>query len=142
MLLTIAAGTIAGRILSTERVYEPSLARDPENSQDRRSAWPAARPNPMPTFSSNDRSRWATIRALVDDGTYVVGRRDKTLMLTTAVGPLGARHALDGASLLHVGYHLRIGTGKDRGLVSDRGIVFEDGWQTVDQVLHPAKLEY
>ena len=30
----------------------------------------------MPTFGSNDRSRWATIRALVEDGTFVIGRRD------------------------------------------------------------------
>jgi energy-coupling factor transporter transmembrane protein EcfT len=38
--------------------------------------WPATRPEPMPTFGSNDRSRFATVRALVDEGTYVVGRRD------------------------------------------------------------------
>jgi hypothetical protein len=37
--------------------------------------WPVARPHPMPTFSSNDKSRWATIRALVEDGTFVIGRR-------------------------------------------------------------------
>ena len=30
----------------------------------------------MPTFGSNDRSRWATVRALVDEGTFVIGRRD------------------------------------------------------------------
>ena len=30
----------------------------------------------MPTFGSNDRSRWDTVRALVDDGTFVIGRRD------------------------------------------------------------------
>src|SRR4029077_3506677 len=28
------------------------------------------------TLGSNDRSRWCTIRALVDDGTYAIGRRD------------------------------------------------------------------
>jgi hypothetical protein len=28
--------------------------------------------NPSPFLSANDRSRWATIRALVDDGTYVI----------------------------------------------------------------------
>ena len=26
-------------------------------------------------FSSNDKSRWATVRALVDDGTFVIGKR-------------------------------------------------------------------
>lgn len=38
-------------------------------------AWPVARPHPMPTFSSNDKSRWATVRALVEDRTWVIGRR-------------------------------------------------------------------
>src|SRR5262249_24529623 len=38
--------------------------------------WPATRPEPTPTFGSNDRSRWATVRALVDNGTYVIGRRE------------------------------------------------------------------
>ncbi|MBX7106539.1 MAG: hypothetical protein K1X57_20860 [Gemmataceae bacterium] len=37
--------------------------------------WPIGRPHPMPTFSSNDKSRWATVRALVEDHTWVVGRR-------------------------------------------------------------------
>src|SRR5947209_2100132 len=37
--------------------------------------WPATRPYPVPMFGSNDRSRWATIRALVEDGTFVIGRR-------------------------------------------------------------------
>jgi hypothetical protein len=32
-----------------------------------------------PTLGDNDRSRWDTIRALVDDGTYAIGRRDPTL---------------------------------------------------------------
>lgn len=30
------------------------------------------------TLGSNDRSRWCTIRALVDNGTYAIGRRDFT----------------------------------------------------------------
>src|SRR5262249_3216840 len=34
-------------------------------------------PPPSPTFSSNDRSRWATVRALVDEGHYWVGYRDE-----------------------------------------------------------------
>jgi hypothetical protein len=57
----------------------------------------------MPTFSSNDRSRWATVRALVDEGTFAIGRREYDA------------------------------DGKYR----DTGIVFEDGWQTLDKVLHP-----
>ena len=35
----------------------------------------ATRPTPSPTFSSNDRSRWAMVRALVDNGTFAIGRR-------------------------------------------------------------------
>jgi hypothetical protein len=38
--------------------------------------WPADPPESMPTFGSNDRSRWDTIRALVDHGTYAIGYRD------------------------------------------------------------------
>src|SRR5947209_4983251 len=30
---------------------------------------------PMATFADNDRSRWGTVRALVDHGTYAIGRR-------------------------------------------------------------------
>src|SRR5262249_5311541 len=59
---------------------------------------------PVPTFSSNDRSRWATIRALVDHGTYVIGYRD-----------------IDPAT----------------GKYKDSGIIFEDGWGSVDKVLRP-----
>src|SRR5262249_8962222 len=58
---------------------------------------------------SNDRSRWATVRALVDHGTWVIGRRET-----------------DPA------------TGKYR----DEGIIFEDGWQSVDKVLHPERQEF
>ena len=39
----------------------------------RRGSGPRTRPDPTPMFSSNDKSRWATIRALVDDETYVIG---------------------------------------------------------------------
>ena len=78
LLITVAAAVALGRIFSAERVYEPHLSRDENNPNDVRSAWPKTRPEPMPTFSSNDRSRWATVRALVDHGTYVVGHRETT----------------------------------------------------------------
>jgi hypothetical protein len=76
LLITAAVGAAAGRILGVERVYEPSLSRDEKDSEDRRGLWPAKRPNPMPTHGDNDRSRWDTVRALVDEGTYVIGRRE------------------------------------------------------------------
>ena len=76
LLIIVAVGMAAGRILNTERVYEPTLYRDPDDKSDTRGNWPSSRPDALPTFSSNDRSRWATIRALVDHHTYVIGERD------------------------------------------------------------------
>jgi hypothetical protein len=104
LLIVVASSGVAGRIANVQFVFEPALFRDESNPADRRTKWPATRPQPMPTFSSNDRSRWATIRALVDEGTYAIGRRD-------ASG-------------------------------SDSGIIFEDGWKSVDKVLHPEKKEF
>ncbi len=68
LLLVVTAGAATARVIGVELVYEPSIAVRP---------WPAERPEKMPTFSSNDRSRWATIRALVENGTFVVGTRIK-----------------------------------------------------------------
>jgi hypothetical protein len=68
--------------VGAENVLEPSRFKAPQNmertkgygsEQDR--AWPTERPDPTPMYSSNDKSRWATIRCLVDEGTYVIGRR-------------------------------------------------------------------
>ena len=36
------------------------------------------RPDPSATHGDNDRSRWDTIRALVEDGTYAIGKREIT----------------------------------------------------------------
>ena len=91
LLAVVTVAGVIGRVLNVERVYEPSQK------------WPAVQPRSMPTFSSNDRSRWATIRALVDEGTFAIGHRE-----------------YDAA-----------------GKYRDIGIVTEDGWGTVDKVLHP-----
>jgi hypothetical protein len=108
LLITISLAVVCSRILSTVRNYEPYLFRDDAKQEygdrEMRPVWPKTRPEPVPTFSSNDRSRWATARALVDNGTYVIGYRE--------VDPV---------------------TGKYR----DYGIIFEDGWQSIDRVLHP-----
>ncbi len=132
LLITVAAAAVAGRILAVELVYEPSVPR----------VWPSARPRPMPTFSSNDRSRWATVRALVDGdpalgqpkGTFVIGRRDHKVMLLSAVSSLGAAHPWEAVVLAAAALNARV--------QSDRGIIVEDGWQSVDKVLHPARLEF
>jgi len=77
LLVVVAAGALAGRILSVERVYEPSISRKPSDPESGWSqVWPAEKPEPTPTFSSNDRSRWATVRALVDEGHYWIGYRE------------------------------------------------------------------
>src|ERR1700684_2912406 len=90
LLIVLAVGLAGGRILSAERVYEPSVHAPDGAKGVPRPAWPRSRPEPWPTFSSNDRSRWAAVRALVDEGTYVVGRRDPQTALRSALLPLGA----------------------------------------------------
>ncbi|MFN4260582.1 MAG: hypothetical protein ACK4RK_14905 [Gemmataceae bacterium] len=144
LFITVAAGAMMGRILSVQRVYEPDLHRiDPGQSaaivlaplgagdgaqaaallaastqrwdqlgaDEPARVWPRTRPAPTPMFSSNDRSRWATVRALVDEGTYAIGRRDPALAGKT-------------------------------NQYGDTGIIFEDGWQSVDKVLHPQTNEF
>jgi hypothetical protein len=83
LMAAVATFICVAKIVGVENVYEPSRYkpapggygdnRPDEWTPDR--VWPAGRPEPTPTFGSNDRSRWATIRALVENGTYVVGKR-------------------------------------------------------------------
>src|SRR5947208_14788873 len=95
LLIVVAVGTAAAHIVSTQRVYEPSLHRPATPAPgDLRPAWPPTRPEPMPTFSSNDRSRWAAVRALVDNGTYVIGRRDKLAVPCSGPAALAATDAV------------------------------------------------
>jgi hypothetical protein len=135
LLIVVAAAAALGRILSAELVYEPSLSQSwPDDPGHYRRTWPATPPRAMPTFSSNDRSRWAAVRALVDEGTWVIGRRDKQVVIASVPAALAASDPLQLAVLLEAGL--------DRRIKSDRGIVFEDGWQSVDKMLNPATLEY
>src|SRR4051794_19648676 len=91
LLILAALGMAVGRILSAELVLEPSIHRAPGETTPTKRAWPPTRPTPMPTFGSNDRSRWATVRALVDGdptngqapGSFVIGRRDPALKSET-----------------------------------------------------------
>jgi hypothetical protein len=143
LVTAVATALAAGRVLSTERVYEPHLAPPPgapiEKGDGRYQAWPGQRPAPVPTFGSNDRSRWDTVRALVDGGTFVIGRRDPDVIRRTAVGGLAAPDALQAAVLLEAGYANRT---DDKQKIANTGVVFEDGWFTIDKVLHPERLEY
>src|SRR5438105_9044644 len=77
LLITVAAGAVAGRILAVTRIYEPYLFRNEADPNDKRPGlWPRTRPEPVATQGDNDRSRWDTVRALVDNGTYAIGHRE------------------------------------------------------------------
>jgi hypothetical protein len=82
MLLIAAATAIAAaKVVGAENVLEPSRYTPPTpnaysaSPPDPPRNWPSTRPDPSPMFGSNDKSRWATVRALVDHGTYVIGTR-------------------------------------------------------------------
>jgi hypothetical protein len=114
LLATVAVAVMVAKIVGAELVYEPSrykppgessygADRPPESIPER--VWPKTRPEPTPMFSSNDKSRWATIRALVDEGTYVIGRREN--------------------------FH------DQTGPWADTGIIFEEGYKSLDKVMEP-----
>lgn len=82
ILTSVAVAIVAAKVVSAENVLEPSRYKAPigkdgvkgyGSEPDR--VWPTERPDPTPMYSSNDKSRWATIRCLVDEGTYAIGRR-------------------------------------------------------------------
>jgi hypothetical protein len=135
ILITLAAGSVAGRILAVTRVYEPNLYRPENAAEDPRGLWPRSRPEPSATHGDNDRSRWATVRALVDDGTYAIGRRDRKATVPTAVSVLASGNSAEAAVLLAAGYTVRTSG-------SDRGIITEDGWKSIDKVLRPDTGEF
>src|SRR6516162_7921730 len=91
LLGIIAVAIACGHIVSSQRVYDPATYRLDN--------WPKTRPNPLPLYSSNDRSRWATVRALVDDGTYVIGKRDLRTVQSSAIAPLGQLDPMGAATL-------------------------------------------
>jgi hypothetical protein len=112
VLTVITVAMVMARIANVELVFEPSRYHGQNESDEPPDVaarkWPEKRPASMPTLSSNDRSRWCAVRALVDHGTWVIGHRtvnsDKTYR--------------------------------------DDGIVFEEGWQTVDRVKKPETNDY
>jgi hypothetical protein len=134
LLIVLAAGAVAGRILAVARVYEPYLSRDENEPGDRRGLWPRTRPEPMPTLGDNDRSRWDTVRALVDEGTYAIGHRDRAIVAPSALALLAAADGMQMTILSAAGYQVRVR--------SDRGILTEDGWKTIDKVLRPDTFDF
>ena len=134
IVIALAMAIALAKLLSAQRLYEPSYHRAPGEAPGSRSAWPTTRPTPMPTFSSNDRSRWATVRSLVDDGTFIVGKRDTFAYILTAVAQTGQTEFFPALTTAACGLSKRIS--------SSSGISFEEGWQTVDLVLHPDELNF
>ncbi len=72
--------------------------------------------------------------ALGDEGTYVIGHRNRDTALASAVAPLGNTSALGSAAIVQAGYYARVR--------SDRGIIFKDGYQSVDKVLQPTTWDF
>ncbi len=116
LLTALGVAVCVAKIAGAENVFEPSRYDPPTEASygaDRGIApqrrWPTARPEPTPMFGSNDRSRFATVKALVEDGTYVVGRRDN---FTSASD------------------------------YRDSGVIFADGYQSLDKVMDPETGEF
>jgi hypothetical protein len=112
ILTVIGVAICVAKIVGAENVVEPSRYKPPtpqSHGADRDDpptrVWPPTRPEPTPMFSSNDKSRWATVRALVDEGTYVIGRREN---FRDTEPPF-----------------------------KDTGIIFEDGYGSLDKVMNP-----
>jgi len=66
LLMALALGACAGRILAVDSVDRYAL--EARLHREGRSDWQLSRP----FLSANDRSRWCTIRALVEQGTYAI----------------------------------------------------------------------
>src|SRR5262249_2377897 len=114
ILLALTVGATTARICAVEFLYDPSVYRAYQRT------WPAKTPEPSPTFSSNDRSRWATVRALVENGTFVIGHR--------------IRIDSEAEALLYGGAAIAV--------YRDEGVVFRDGYRTVDVMLNPETREF
>jgi hypothetical protein len=133
LLIAVAVAAVCGRILSASRVSLPQFARPSVGAEpeDPRGPWPATRPEPMPDYGDNDRSRWDTVRALVDNGDYRIGHRDTDPAFASTVALLASPSGegpLLAASALVPG---RSGT------YYDSGICAENGWTTIDKVMPP-----
>lgn len=75
LVAAVAVGTISGRLLAVNAVDMIRLERH-LNEEARKQAGPDGTPRlrslQRPFLSGNDRSRWCTVRALVEHGTYAI----------------------------------------------------------------------
>lgn len=119
ILITVTAGILTARIVGVERVFEPSTPNP--------AVWPKDRPEAFPTFSSNDRSRWAAVRALVENNTFIVGKRVKDPTAEPGWRTIDGVRTKDANA--KKGYY-------------DEGIAFQEGYKSVDYVKHPQTDEF
>lgn len=139
LLILVAAALALGRVATAERVNEPSVHKvpNPRNVEEAtvpRPAWPKTRPEPFPTYGSNDRVRWAAAKMLAEKGTFVVGQRSMKVTQASIGALFAARDPIGLAFLAEAGYRQRI--------ASDTGLIFQDGWGSVDKVMRPDTLEF
>jgi len=91
LLIAIALGGMVGRIMAVNSV--DLVALEGQLHRQCRADWQRARP----FLSANDRSRWATVRALVEHGTYAIDQVVAepgwdTIDMVKHVGPDGEEH--------------------------------------------------
>jgi hypothetical protein len=137
LIIAIAFAIACGRIVSVQRVYEPAFYPNAAK-------WPKARPDSNAMFGSNDRARWATMRALVHDGTYVIGKREPDVVWQSAVALFASANGIEAAAVAQAGYDVRTDVANPR---VHNGIIFKDkekehGWATIDRVMNPDTLEF
>ncbi len=126
LLITVATGAMLGRIMAVNSV--DTIALEGHLYRQGRGDWQRQRP----FLSANDRSRWATVRALVEHGTYAIddvvsergwdtidmvkhrGRDGQghlysskpPLMATLMAGPYWLVHRVTGATLAEFPYEI------------------------------------
>src|SRR5262245_23376855 len=136
-IIGIAFAIACGRIASVQRVYEPAFFPDP-------SRWPSTRPDSNSMFGSNDRARWATVRALVHEGNFVIGKRETAPIVHSASAMFAAADPIQAAALAQAGYDVRTNVAIKKvhhGIIFREGLK-EHGWATIDRVLDPNTLEF
>ena len=140
LLIALTIGVSLAKVFSAESVVEPSRYKPPtpeaygsKHPDPSVRTWPAVRPSPTPMFGSNDRSRFATIRALVENQTYIVGRR----IDNPAMEPGSALGSVAGFAAHRTKVAKDIPAAK-----LDTGLIFEDGYQSLDKVMNPETGEF
>jgi hypothetical protein len=137
LIIGIAFAIACGRIVSVQRVYEPAFFPDP-------SRWPATKPDSNSMFGSNDRARWATVRALVHEESFVIGKRETKPIAISAATMFAAADPLQAAAYAQAGYDIRTNVANPKvhnGIIFREGLK-EHGWATIDRVLDPNTLEF